>query len=447
MKTFQTLSSTLLSTNSFWLYSYCEGFLKFLAEQDYAKKTLRGFRYALSRLCKEAEKRHLKPDMLDKNVLRELARTNSFCASSYMEGQLILMARRFADYLIRCGVIEPAVKTASAAGSAEHWHLELEYWLKHHRGISDSSLPRYRRVFQRLIVFSCADAGESLDFSVLTPEVLFSFLNEHSGKSGWRLGYVRNILRFLHVRGSIAHDLSDAVPKTAGTQSDRRKRHFEPQAVQELLEAARGDSPRDRRDYAMLLIMARLGLRAQEVISIRIDDIDWAVGRMMIRGKGFQFDYMPVPVDVGEAIVDWLRHGRRGDSRCLFTSLYAPHASFKSSTILNHALRRALRQAKLKPPRGEVRTDALRHGLAMNLLNQGSSLREIGEVLRHRALRSTRTYVHYDIEALRSLARAWPIRGVCNDPAHRTRGAISLSTRPIWNRTVRKAGPGIAQTG
>ena len=411
MKSFQTLSSTLLSTNSFWLFSYCEGFLKFLAEQDYAKRTLRGFRYALSRLCKEAEKRQLKPDMLDENVLRDLARTNSFCASSYMQGQLVLMARRFADYLIRDGVIEPAVRTAPAAGSAEHWHLELEYWLKHHRGISGSSLPRYRRVFQRLFVFSCADAGESLDFSVLTPEVLFSFLNEHCGKFGWRLRYVRNILRFLHVSGSIAHDLSDAIPKTAGPQPDRRQRHFEPQTVQKLLEAVRGDSPRDRRDYAMLLIMARLGLRAQEVISIQIDDMDWAAGRMMIRGKGSQFDYMPVPVDVGEAIVDWLCHGRRGDSRCLFTSLYAPHAPFKSSTILNHALRRALRQARLKPPRGEVRTHALRHSLAMNLLNQGSSLREIGEILRHRALQSTRTYVHYDVEVLRPLAQAWPIRG------------------------------------
>ena len=412
MKSLQTISSTLLSTSSFWLFSHCEGFLKWLAEQDYAKRTLRGFRYALSRLCKEAEKRHLKPDMLDENVLQELARTNSFCTSSDMECLLDLMSRRFADYLIRSGVIKPAVQSAPVVGSAEYWCLELEHWLKHHRGLSDSSLPRYRKVFLRLITFSCADAGEVLDFSVLTPEALFSFLNEHGGKSGWRLRYLRNIMRFLHASGRLAHDLSDAMPKTAGTQPDRRKRrHFEPETVQELLEAVRGDSPRELRDYAMLLIMARLGLRAQEVISIRIDDIDWAAGRMTIRGKRSQFDYMPLPVDVGEAVVDWLCRGRRGDSRFLFTSLYAPHAPFKSLEVLNHALRKAFKQAGLKPPQDEVRTHALRHSLAMNLLNRGNSLGQIGEVLRHRTLQSTCTYVHYDIEALRPLARAWPIRG------------------------------------
>ena len=161
----------------------------------------------------------------------------------------------------------------------------------------------------------------------------------------------------------------------------------------------------------MLLVMARLGLRAQEVGAMRLDDIDWTVGRMLIRGKNGQFNHMPLPVDVGDAIVSWLRNGRRGCSRHLFVRLYPPFTAFPSSEPIRMALRRACGLAGLTPPRGQVRTHALRHSLAMKLLNQGSSLEEIGDVLRHRSRDSTTTYARHDVETLREIARAWPVKG------------------------------------
>ena len=223
--------------------------------------------------------------------------------------------------------------------------------------------------------------------------------------------YLRNILRFLFWGKYVPRDLSNAIPATAGPRMDQKPRHLEPDIVKRLLEAIRSDHPLDLRNHAMLLLMARLGMRAQEVIRIRLEDIDWRSGRMLIRGKRGQFDRMPVPVDVGEAIVAWLHNGRKGDSRYLFTCIHPPFAPFRSSKSIRVALRDAYRRADLVPPHGQVRTHSLRHSLAMSLINQGSSLEEIADVLRHRPMQSTTVYARHDARTLRSLARQWPVHG------------------------------------
>ena len=126
---------------------------------------------------------------------------------------------------------------------------------------------------------------------------------------------MRNILRFLFWSGRTPRDLSGAIPAAPGGRPDGLPRHLEASVVHKLLEAVRGDCAIDLRDHAMLLLMARLGLRAQEVVAIRLDDIDWGAGQMLVRGKGRQFDRVPLPVDVGEAIVTWLCNARKGNSR------------------------------------------------------------------------------------------------------------------------------------
>ena len=161
----------------------------------------------------------------------------------------------------------------------------------------------------------------------------------------------------------------------------------------------------------MLLMMARLGLRGQEAIAVRLDDIDWRAGRLVVRGKAGQLDRMPLPVDVGETAVAWIRNGRQGSSRHLFVSVRPPYRPFTSSPVVRRALLQAYERAGLTPPRGQARTHALRHSLAMDLLGRGASLEEIGDVLRHRSRQSTAVYAHYDIDALRPLARSWPVPG------------------------------------
>ena len=282
------------------------------------------------------------------------------------------------DYLVRAGAIAAAVPTPPPAGSPEQLCAELDHWLRNHRGMFGNRLRAHRKVLRRVMAFCCTATGTAEDLAAVTPEAVFAFLECCAGRAGWRLPYVRNILRFLFWSGRIPQDLSATVPGAAGGRPDGLPRHLEGGVVRKLLEAIRGDRPCDLRGHAMLLLMARLGLRAQEVVAAMLDDIDWGAGRMLVRGKGGQLDRVPIPVDVGEAIVAWVRGGRRGDSRHLFVCVRPPYAPLTSSEAIRDALRNAYRRADLVPPGGQARTHALRHGLAMALLEprSGASLRD-----------------------------------------------------------------------
>jgi site-specific recombinase XerD len=178
-----------------------------------------------------------------------------------------------------------------------------------------------------------------------------------------------------------------------------------------LIDAVRKDDAVGRRNYAMLMLIARLGLRAPEVIAIQLEDIDWRAGEILIRGKGKLHDRMPLPADAGEAIVDYIRNARVGNSRALFVSARAPYRAFQDGQILNYVLRDAFKKTGLKPPQKYVGSHVLRHSLATDMLRKGASLDEIGDVLRHRSRMTTTIYAKHDIEALRSVARTWPAQG------------------------------------
>jgi site-specific recombinase XerD len=201
------------------------------------------------------------------------------------------------------------------------------------------------------------------------------------------------------------------LPKIAQRRGARLPRHLSPDGIEAVLASVRDNPRHSVRDYAMLLLMARLGLRAVEVIAIQLNDIDWRAGELTVRGKGKLHDRMPLPADVGEAIVDYIRNGRTGYSRALFLSAKTPHRPFKDAQIVNTVLEDAFRKTGLKPPQKYVGSHLLRHSLATDMLRKGASLVEVGEVLRHRSRMTTTIYAKYDIDALRSIARLWPVGG------------------------------------
>ena len=143
---------------------------------------------------------------------------------------------------------------------------------------------------------------------------------------------------------------------------------------------------------------------------MRLDDINWAAGEIVVRGKGGQHERMPLPFDVGEAIVAYIYDGRAGNTRHLFVSIRAPHRPVTSQTI-KRTLRKAFARTGMEPPNGEVRCHLMRHSLAVAMLGRDASLEEVSEVLCHRSQRTTTTYARYDFEALRSVARPWPVPG------------------------------------
>ena len=201
------------------------------------------------------------------------------------------------------------------------------------------------------------------------------------------------------------------MPTVAQRWGARLPRYLAPEQVEALLASVRDNQKHGRRDYAMLLLMARLGLRAPEVIAIRLDDIDWRAGELMVRGKGQRHDRLPIPQDVGEAIAAYIRQERESASRTLFVTLRAPVGPFKNGQVINAILKDAFAATGVKPPAPYVGSHVLRHSLATDMVKHGASLAEVGDMLRHRSRASTMIYAKLDIDGLRSIVRPWPTAG------------------------------------
>ena len=214
---------------------------------------------------------------------------------------------------------------------------------------------------------------------------------------------LRSFLRFLHVAGLIEAPLVWAVPSVADLRDRTLPRGLEPAAVRKLLASCDRRRTIGRRDYAIVLLLSRLGLRRGEVAAMQLEDIDWRAGELLIRGKGSRQDVLPLPVDVGEALVSYLRRRPRCESRALFVRMTAPLQELAPHTI-GWIVREACTRAGL--PR--VGAHRLRHTAATEMLRQGASLAEIGQVLRHREQKTTAIYAKVDRRALRALARPWP---------------------------------------
>jgi site-specific recombinase XerD len=224
--------------------------------------------------------------------------------------------------------------------------------------------------------------------------------------------HVRIFLQYLFGSGATPTNLALSLPRTAKYWGARLPRHLSPEGVEAVLASVRDNPRHGARDYAMLLLMARLGLRALEVMAIQLDDIDWRAGELTVRGKGKLHDRLPITVEVGDALSRYLRE-ERGPTTCrtMFVTHRAPHRPFKDSQIVNDILKEALKATGQKPATPYVGSHLLRHSLATRLVNTGASLEEIGDVLRRRSRSSTMIYARLDIDGLRSIAQPWPVAG------------------------------------
>jgi site-specific recombinase XerD len=220
---------------------------------------------------------------------------------------------------------------------------------------------------------------------------------------------LRSFLRFGEFRGEITAALAAGVPSVATwTTTPPVPKAIAAAHAQRAIASCDSLTAVGRRDRAVLLLLARLGLRACEIIRLALDDIDWDQSQLRVRGKGGRESLMPLPVDVGAAIVAYLEHGRPTcEDRHLFLRSLAPiRGLMEGSDGVGSIVRSALERAKVYAP--HLGSHQFRHALAVRMLQQGASLPEIGQVLRHRSPQSTSIYAKADLEALRTLVMAWP---------------------------------------
>ncbi len=215
---------------------------------------------------------------------------------------------------------------------------------------------------------------------------------------------LRSFLRFLHLEGLTTVALDDAVLSVAGSGS-LPPRGVSPEVVARLIAGCDRRSAIGRRDYAILMLLARLGLRGGEVAGLELDDFDWRAGVILVRGKGRRRDRLPLPADVGQAVAAYLRRGRpQVEDRRLFLRCRAPIRGFAGSGAVSAVVARACREAGIP----FVSPHRLRHTVATEMLRAGASLGEIGQVLRHRHISTTAVYAAVDHTRLAALARPWP---------------------------------------
>jgi integrase/recombinase XerD len=215
---------------------------------------------------------------------------------------------------------------------------------------------------------------------------------------------LRAFLRFCFTEGLVALDLSGAALAVTGRRRSSLPRGIQADAARALLGSCDRRTTVGRRDYAVLIMLLRLGLRAGEVARLRLDDLDWRAGELVVRGKGARLDRLPMPVEVGEAITAYLQRGRpRSERREVFLSARAPYQPIASGTV-GSTVRRACRRAGID----EVGPHRLRHTVACEMVRAHVPLVEIAQVLRHNSLQSTAIYARVDLDELRKLAAPWP---------------------------------------
>jgi site-specific recombinase XerD len=226
-------------------------------------------------------------------------------------------------------------------------------------------------------------------------------------RAGIMVTALRSFFRYLRHRGAIATDLAGCVPAVPNWSLSTLPRFLPTAAVERLLKRCVRKTAVGRRNHAILLLLARLGVRAGEVIRLSLDDIDWDAGQITIHGKGGKSAQLPLPADVGTSLAAYLRRDRPPSaSRRVFLRHRAPMTGFANPSTLSSIVRRALKHAGIES--AHTGAHVLRHSLATSLLRQGGSLDEIGELLRHQSPNTTAIYAKVDVTALHTLALPWP---------------------------------------
>lgn len=315
--------------------------------------------------------------------------------------------RPLLSYLRGLGVAPAAVEAAPST-AAEVLLERYSLYLLERRGLAPSSVRNYVGVARVFLADRERVRGRlalmQLDGAAVSEFVLREARRSSVGSAKCMVTRLRALLRFLHVEGEIEQDLAGAVPSVASWRLASLVKALDARSVQRLLASCDRRTRVGRRDFAILTALSRLGLRAGEVAALRLSDVDWRAGEVLIRGKGSRLERLPLPADVGEALARWLSRGRpRCASVFLFTRLRAPRGGLSAGAV-SQIVRRACRRAVL-PVVGAHR---LRHTAATEMLRAGGSLSEVGQVLRHRGRDVTSIYAKVDRLALAAVVQPWP---------------------------------------
>jgi site-specific recombinase XerD len=344
---------------------------------------------------------------LDERMVERYLRNRATKRSIYLGDRLAL--KRFLCVLRDASMIAPAEPPRITP--QDQIFAEFGGYLHRERGLASRTITRHLPIIRRFLCEVCP-AG-AVDLGKINHAAVVGYVERHardgSPRAGQRMcGSLRAFLRYLHHQRLNRVCLAGCVPSIRQWKLASLPTFLSAKQVQNVLDGCDRTSATGRRDYAILMMLAKLGLRANEVATLTLDDIDWRSGEMRVRAKGRQEVGMPIPPDVGAAVVAYLRDARpKSSCRRLFLRTRAPRVGFASSYAITSIAKRALARAGI---RGFAHQGAhlFRHSLATEVLRCGATLSEIGQLLGHKSQDTTRIYAKVDIDALRTLGLPWP---------------------------------------
>lgn len=370
-----------------------------LAEDGYPVQSARRHLWLMAHLGRWMEDRALGVSDLDGE------RVEGFLADRRAAGYRTFRSVRalvpLLDFLRAKGLVE----RVDPSGPVEELLAGFGRYLADERAVVPSTVHLYGKRARRFLA-RCAPDGDvgQLVASDVTEAVVAECEALSAGSAQYFVSALRSFLRFCYLEGRTEVDLSVVALWVTGRRRSWLPRGMSAGDVRALLATCDRRRSAGRRDYAIFLLLARLGLRAGEVARLQLEDIDWRAGELIVSGKGGRQDRLPLPADVGEAIVAYLQRGRPpAGCREVFVSLSAPIRGLGYMAV-SGLVRRSCRRAGVEP----VGAHRLRHALAVDLVAAGASLPEVGQILRHQSISTTSVYARVDLAALRAVAQPWP---------------------------------------
>ena len=391
------------------LGSHVDEFTLRLSSLAYTRLTVADYEASARHFAQWLQLAGIAVGRIDDAVVRRFARHRCRCPGArrcdHISAKYVNRVRRFVDFLVEQGAAAPLAPARPAATDSQV--LEFQDWLRRHRGISDRTIDRHGRMLMRLLPALGTDT-KAYNAALVRRAVLTEAERATPAHVKTMTQALRGFLRFLAANGMTTPCLEQAVPTIPQWRLSALPRYIGVHEIERLIASCDLSAPHGVRDRAILLLLARLGLRAGDILTMRLGDIEWEQATLRVRGKARREIRLPLPQDAGDALLAYLERARPL-AACdqVFLRSSAPYRPFSGSSVVSGIVRLALTRAGIEsaPSKG---ANLLRHSAATAMLRGGATLDMVGTVLRHRSPDTTAHYAKVDITALQQIAQPWP---------------------------------------
>ena len=387
---------------------FLRGFVAELASVGYSSLTIAGYLDSAIHFGGWVETKGLEVAHINEEMIRVFGAHRCKCPGNrtqkYVSRAYIARVQRFVDYLRRRGAIRAIADSTPESPAPLS---AFRDWLLRHKGLALITVERHERLITQMLPSLGTDTAAYSAASVRRV-ILDRIRGCRPAHAKTMVGALRVYLRFLATNGACQAGLDHMLPPVAEWRLSSLPRYLDRNQADRLIGTCTKDGPQGLRDRAIVLLLLRLGLRAGDIVKMRPTDIDWQDGTLLVRGKGRRDVRLPLPQDVGDAVLDYIGHARpKVAIDSIFLCLKAPFRPLRSGPIVSGIVRAALRRAGIENPPSHG-ANLLRHTVATMMLRAGATLDQIGTVLRHKSPDTTAHYAKVDVAALQRIAQPWP---------------------------------------